>query len=135
MNNDSKHSFVSCFTAMSTHFYNKSNKYYMGIDNLRELADSGVEIGAHSFTHQHIKYEISNNKLRHVSGSYIIFKSKEWIKEDTEKLLYWFNKYLKITPTSYCFPFNQESDNTKNILIDYGFKNFYGKNRININFY
>ena len=54
---------------------------------------------------------------------------EQYIREDTEKCLEWFYKYLKFQPIDYCFPFNSISTLLMTILKEYGFKNFYGPER------
>ena len=56
----------------------------------------------------------------------------DFVKYDTEQSLDWFMKNLNLTPTDYCFPFDDESEELKEILRSFGFKNFFGANRTTI---
>ena len=50
---------------------------------------------------------------------------REFIREDTERCLDWFRRYLGRTPEAYCFPFNEYSPVLLDILRAYGFREFY----------
>lgn len=56
----------------------------------------------------------------------------DFIRLDTERCLEWFHKYLNIRPTKYCFPFNRSSDLLIEELKAFGFKEFFGQERIDI---
>ena len=51
---------------------------------------------------------------------------EDYIRQDTESSLSWFETRLGQVPESYCFPFNEYSTVLVKILQSYGFKNFYG---------
>ena len=127
---------VTCYVAMSKHFYDNSNEYYMKLDYVKTLINEGYTIGAHSFYHENIKYcsKIKvNNKLINNSRSYLSIKNENYIREDTELMLNWFDKYLNIRPLYYCFPFNNSTNKLKDILKTYDFTEFFDdSNRIMI---
>lgn len=127
---------VTCYVAMSKHFYDNSNEYYMKLEHVRTLINEGYTIGAHSFYHENIKYcsKIKvNNKLINNSRSYLSIKNEKYIREDTELMLNWFDKYLNIRPLYYCFPFNNSTNKLKDILKTYDFTEFFDdSNRIMI---
>jgi hypothetical protein len=56
----------------------------------------------------------------------------DFIRYDTELLLEFFDKYLNYKPEHYIFPFNQSSDILIEILKEYGFRYFHGKERIEV---
>lgn len=90
---------------------------------------------------ENVRHLVSVNSMLSTTG-FIIENGKSlsrtdkdvenYIREDTEKCLQWFYKYLKYTPVDYCFPFNSSSELLITILKEYGFKNFYGSERIPI---
>lgn len=129
VNDEQNEDFVTCYEAMTTHFKNKSNKYYMNINQIKILISKGYTIGAHSFYHKHIKYETNSDIIKHyvanIKGSLLCIKNEEYIKNDTEKMINWFKTYLNIQPTKYCYPFNQKTEKLENILKQYGFNEFY----------
>ena len=99
----------------------------------KELIDSLAPI--YKKINVNIYSKLSIKGLNRINNKLSIRTHTQWInyiKEDTEKALEWFYNNFKLTPTKYCFPFNDESDTLKNILINYGFKKFYGKNRTEI---
>ncbi|MFH2218610.1 MAG: polysaccharide deacetylase family protein [Pseudomonadota bacterium] len=51
---------------------------------------------------------------------------EDFIKQDTELSLKWFESNLGFTPKMYCFPFNEHSDRLIAILKQFGFEEFYG---------
>jgi|GEM_PF-2752670 len=124
---------VTTYIAMSRHFYYNSNEYYMKLEHIKILIDKGYIIGAHSFYHENVKYKLKrklNYKNIDISRSFLSIKDENYIKNDTEKLLEWFDKYLNIKPIDYCYPFNNKTDKLESILKAYGFINFYGDKRI-----
>ena len=127
---------VTTYVAMSRHFYYNSNEYYMKLEHVQTLINEGYTIGAHSFYHENIRYcsKIKvNNKLINNSRSYLSIKNENYIREDTELMLNWFDKYLNIRPLYYCFPFNNSTNKLKDILKTYDFTEFFDdSNRIMI---
>lgn len=62
------------------------------------------------------------------AGKLIARRQNAWedfIKYDTEQSLKWFERYLKIQPKVYAFPFNEYSDTFVRILKSFGFEQFY----------
>lgn len=127
--NEQSSNFVLCTEAMTEHFRNHNNKYYMNINQIKILLTEGYEIGAHSFYHRHIKYETNSDTIKHymsnTKGSLLCVKNDEYIKNDTEQMLNWFNINLNIIPNKYCYPFNQKTEKLETILQQYGFNDFY----------
>lgn len=95
---------------------------YMNLSQIQELmVCEGVEIGGHSHYHKRLNNFTS------------LHEKVEHIKQDTEKMLAWFKRNLDYTPTSFCFPYNENLDGMYNgLLKKYGFTKFYGKERIAI---
>jgi hypothetical protein len=103
--------FPSCYEAMSLYREDNDKRNYMSMDELKEL--DGVTIGAHSFSH----FKQLNMKL---------YDKINFIKEDTELMLQWFEKNLNVSPDIYSFPHYIENRFQRSILKSYGFKEFYG---------
>jgi hypothetical protein len=59
---------------------------------------------------------------------------EEFVRTDTEMCLEWFRRHLGISPRKYCFPFNDESETLTEILTGYGFTEFYGRERVPLEF-
>jgi len=95
---------------------------FMNIDQIKFLKEQEqVYLGAHGYYHRNI------NTIKK-------FKDKiNFIKEDTEKLLEWFQKNLNFTPDKYCYPYNESNEIYQAILKGYGFKEFFGGYRKDIN--
>lgn len=106
--------FPNCFEALHDFRKTGNRENYMRIEELRELVDDGVTIGAHG--HNHIKY-------------YDTFSA---IRNDIERMMDWFMMYLGIVPQKYAFPHYEETPVVKRALIEAGFTEFYGKERIEI---
>lgn len=95
---------------------------YMSIDQVNYLKTlEGVEIGAHSDSHTRL-------------SSFKTLSAKvDYIENDTKQMLFKFKQNYSITPTSFCFPYNENLDGMYNgLLKKSGFINFYGSERINI---
>lgn len=106
--------FIKCADAHKKAF--KGNfENYMTLNQVKELYNSGFEIGSHSYEHKY-------------------FKTLKEIKDDIEKSLNFFkNHNIKIK--SYCFPYNQDSKNPLfKLELSRIYKNieFFGSNRIPI---
>ena len=89
-------------------------KYMSSFDN--------VIIGAHSFTHQDLNLLTVEDAIK-------------FINEDTAKTCEWFQTTLGFVPTTFCYTFNNPAYGiyTK-ILQKYGFTEFYGGERIDVNY-
>ena len=95
---------------------------YMTVEQIKMLMkDPLVTIGGHSHSHTRL-----DNFSRLVDKIY-------HIKKDTEIMLEWFDKHLNFLPTSFCFPYNEDLNGMYGALLkQYGFTNFYGRERIPI---
>lgn len=129
---------IECNDAMLNHFSDNDNSAYMSISQIKELSEKYI-IGGHSYYHAHTKYSskksirIKNDKIKDMfMQSKLIIGSTEYIIEDTEKLVEWFKSNLGKIPKEYCFPFNRHNKRLVDILKQYGFEQFYGKERIEL---
>lgn len=93
---------------------------YMTVSQIRELSKTS-EIGGHSHSHLNLnQFRSLLDKVNH-------------IKKDTEAMLEWFDINLKMRPTSFCFPYNDNMQGMyKAVLVKYGFTSFYGDERITL---
>ena len=73
------------------------------------------QIGCHG--HKHV-YDIVSNTIAMI--------------KDSRRMIQTFQCHLGYVPDSFCFPYNIESGVYKTILQKYGFKHFYGGERIDI---
>jgi len=110
------HRFMNCIDARIDFEKNNEKSQYMSSCELYTIYSEGGIIGGHSYYHK--KYEKG-----------MILDLLEF-KHDTEKMVEWFDKKLKIRTAYYCFPFNKEKMLMRNILKKYGFSYFYGNERI-----
>ncbi len=106
--------FPDCFEALADYRETGNRENYMRLEELQEIINDDAIIGAHG--HDHIKF----------------FDTFSQLKEDIEKMLEWFDKHLKITPTKFAFPHYVDIPILKQTLESYGFTEFYGKERIEI---
>jgi peptidoglycan/xylan/chitin deacetylase (PgdA/CDA1 family) len=110
--------FPDCFEALYDYRETRNRENYMRIEELKEIIryniSDGVEIGAHG--HNHIKYYLHSKQM----------------KQDIERMLEWFDKHLCMRPTSYAYPHYEDPYPLTQMLKEYGFTNFYGKERIEI---
>ena len=113
--------FPTCFEAMSRWEETGNLFDYMLVDEIKVLVreSSDLIIGGHGYSH----IRTYSTRLQ---------EKVEEIKRDTELMLEWFEINLGFLPIHYCFPFNNEEFLMKEILKEYGFKHFYGGERINI---
>lgn len=123
---------INCYDAMNNHFFLNDNSAYMTINNIYTLLSDGFTLGAHSYFHDNIKYKFGKKLNNKFSCSLLTLNNDDYIRKDTELLLKWFDQNLKFAPIDYAFPFNQENEHLITILKEYGFRNFYGKNRLKI---
>lgn len=109
--------FIKCSDAHKKAFSGNFENY-MTIDQIKELDG---EIGGHSHSHTRLdNFSSLRERVDHM-------------KKDTEAMLEWFEKNLNMTPTSFCFPYNDDGQGMyKAVLKKYGFVNFYGSERINV---
>jgi hypothetical protein len=110
--------FPTCREAHQKAFVGNTEDY-MTVAQIKELmADPLVTIGGHSHTH---------NRL----GSYTkLVERIKHIKDDTELMLEWFKANLGVTPTKFCFPYNDDYQGIyQSLLKIYGFTGFYGRER------
>ena len=107
---------------LSMGFEGKPVDAFLSIDDLLFLqGQPDVIIGAHSYTH---------SKIPHIKRLSDRIKN---INSDTENMLEWFDVHLNMKPTSFCFPYNLYCPIYKTILEkNYGFTDFYGSERIDI---
>jgi peptidoglycan/xylan/chitin deacetylase (PgdA/CDA1 family) len=95
---------------------------FMTLDQIKEIAASNrCYIGAHSHSHTRLNnFDRIVDKMAH-------------IKQDTELLLKWFQDNLDRVPDSFCYPYNEDLGKLYTaILKQYGFKYFYGNERISV---
>lgn len=105
--------FIQCHEAHDKLFDSNDLSHYMNWSQIQEISsEHQCKIGGHS--HMHKKY--TGYKTLH----------------DTRLMMKIFeNKNLN--PTSFCFPYNDENEMYRYILRLYGFTEFYGSDRIDIN--
>ena len=111
------HDFITCHEAHEKARMNNMENY-MTLDQISELP-----LGAHSHYHKRL------------SEFPTLAQKVAWIKEDTETMMEWWEKYLNTTPQVFCFPYNEDMDGLYRGILKkyYGFTDFYGEGRININ--
>lgn len=112
---------ISCEVAHQHFFEDGDNSSYMTIEQIKHLLTiKNVQIGAHS--HGHGDY----------TNMSLVERTKLLI-QDTETMMEWFDNKLNYKPTSFCFPYNKDYGGIyAAVLKRYGFKNFYGQERIPI---
>jgi hypothetical protein len=101
--------------------HNDLKQKCMSINDIKELIDMGIEIGAHSYYHTKLeKLPDLKHQLYH-------------IQRDTDNMMEWFKDSLGIVPTKFCFPYNNDLDGIyKAALSKYNFTDFYGSSRVDI---
>ena len=120
-NQTQSRAFTACAEAHAKAFAGNKEDF-MTLAQIQELMqDPNVTIGAHGHLHKNLD---SIPKLIH---------KVEHIKQDTELMLEWFWDKLRIKPTAFCFPYNNDLDGMyRGLLKSYGFTEFYGRERIPI---
>jgi hypothetical protein len=112
-------------TSIEAHNKTKQQNFedYMTVDDIRGLYRcKNVEIGGHGNQHLSLKDLPS------------LFVQTQSIKDDTKRMLDWFDSNLSFRPTSFCFPYNDDLNGIyPMILKQYGFSQFYGRERIDVN--
>ena len=104
--------FIQCAEAHSRLFDSGDLSHYMNWGQIKEISRlHRCEIGGHSHLHADV---CMNNIL-----------------SDTKLMNNTF-KMHNIQPKSFCFPYNQENEIYKQILIQHGYEGFYGKERVDI---
>lgn len=92
---------------------------FMTLEQIRYLStQSGVSIGGHS--HSHTRLNEFNSLVDKV----------HYIEEDTKRMIQWFHEHLSLSPTKFCFPYNESLDGMyAGLLKKYGITDFYGRER------
>lgn len=120
-NENQSQDFISCVAAhkkaQQGNFEN-----YMTVEQIKELqSDTNTIVGGHS--HNHIRLN-SFSKL---------FERVEYIKQDTEQMIQWFDKNLEQFPSHFCFPYNEDLDGIySGLLKKRGITHLYSNERIPI---
>ena len=99
---------VTLFVNTST--IHKNNKNYLNWDQIRELRDEGVSIGAHSHSHYHMS-ELSIKE----------------VKKEIEISNNIFLKELGTIPSLFAFPYGETNQEIINLLKEYKFKVAFGQ--------
>ena len=99
---------VTLFVNTST--IHKNNKNYLNWDQIRELRDEGVSIGAHSHNHYHMS-DLSISEIK----SEIEISNNIFLKE------------LGDTPSLFAFPYGEANQEIINLLKEYKFKVAFGQ--------
>ena len=99
---------VTLFVNTST--IHKNNKNYLNWDQIRELKDEGVSIGAHSHSHYHMSD-----------------LSIEEIKNEIETSNNIFLKELGEIPSLFAYPYGEANEKIINLLKEYKFKVAFGQ--------
>ena len=95
---------------INTASIDQKNKNYLTWDQIRELKDEGVVIGAHSHTHSHM------NKM-----------TIEEIKNDIEKSNQIFLKEIEEIPTLFAYPYGEADEIMTEVLKKYKYKTAFGQ--------
>ena len=99
---------VTLFVNTST--IHKNNKNYLNWDQIRELRDEGVSIGAHSHSHYHMS-DLSINE----------------VKNEIEISNNIFLKELGMVPSLFAYPYGETNQEIINLLKEYKFKVAFGQ--------
>lgn len=114
--------FVPCYEAHRKVFEEKNYEDYLTIDQLLEIKHThGFEIGGHG--HDHLDFRNSKDN---------IVNTLMRLKRDTENMQNFFSGELKIRPTKFCFPYNLEIWGYRRMLMNSGYSQFFGSERIDI---
>ncbi len=115
------HEFITCFDALPKAL-NNNFENYMTWNQIRYIQKQpNCNISGHSHLHP---------KLKDIKK---LTEKIKLIHNDTQTMLNIFKQELDFTPQTFCFPFNNDDLFYKGILKEYGFKEFLGKERIDIN--
>ena len=99
---------VTLFVNTST--IHKNNKNYLNWNQIRELRDEGVSIGAHSHSHYHMS-SLSIDEVK----SEIEISNNIFLKE------------LGAIPSLFAFPYGETNEEVMNLLKEYKFKVAFGQ--------
>lgn len=104
--------YIQCQVAHDKLFNTGDRAHYMNWSQIVEISNEPqCEVGGHS--HMHIRY----------TGYNTIHDTKTMMKHF---------KQNNLTPTSFCFPYNDDNEVYRCLLKQYGFTNFYGRDRVDI---
>lgn len=104
--------FIQCAAAHEALFASGDTSHYMKWSQIKELHNRpGCEIGGHSNMHNSVNIRNILSDTRLMNNT---FKTHE------------------LYPKSFCFPYNQENEVYRRLLIHNGYEHFYGKDRIDI---
>jgi hypothetical protein len=111
--------FPTCVDAHKKAFEGNTEDY-MTLAQIKELMqDPLVSIGGHSHSHRRLD---SYSK---------IVERLQYLKQDTETMISWFEENLGFVPKQFCFPYNNDYQGMySGILKHYGFNELYGRERI-----
>jgi peptidoglycan/xylan/chitin deacetylase (PgdA/CDA1 family) len=111
--------FPKCSAAHQKAFAGNKEDYMTLAQIKTLLQDPWVTIGAHSHSH---------TRLSHFKT---LAEKVAYIQKDTVLMLDWFKTNLDFSPTSFCFPYNEDLDGLyRGLLKKHGFTEFYGGERI-----
>jgi len=114
--------FVTYQEAHKKFFKSGDTEDFVTLDQIKEMKEKyGFEIGSHG----HIPLDLQDKKISIVN----LLMS---LKKDSEIMITFFQSKLKIRPTCFCFPYNNEIFGYRRMLKNLGYVNFYGKERIDI---
>ncbi len=85
---------------------------YLNWDELKQLAEEGVEIGNHTASHAYL-VELKNNES--------LQQWEERIRTDIEKAQSQFEKHLGFKPTLFAYPYGEYSDRVVDVIKSLGF--------------
>ena len=101
---------------------NRNKRKHMSLDQILEIKHmSHFEIGA--MGHGLLDYRKNKDNIVNILMR---------LKKDSEEMKNFFSKELRIKPTKFCFPFNNEIFGYRRMLRDQGYTDFYGADRIDI---
>ena len=107
--------FPDAFKCLELFRNNNNKENYMNLSEILNI-EKDVIVAAHS--HRHYK-----------SYSKSLKQKLEEVKKDTEQMLEWFYKYLRLRPNIYTYPHYEEDIILKTVLKTYGFTKFIGKRK------
>lgn len=94
---------------------------FLTVDHIQQMMQhADVDIGAHGFQHHRISRSDLDTMIKIIAS-------------DTEHTITWFQQTLGTVPTKFCYPYNDCIHGIyTQILQHYGFREFYGAERIDI---